>query len=274
MIAVWGLSLLCLVAALRTLVIAGRYVRLFGNSHPANAVHCAPMVRVVLCLRGDDPFLRDCIAGLLAQDYENYELVIVVDSTDDPAWEVAQEAVLGASVPVTVRPLRVRSKQRSLLMSSVLEAVSDLRDDCEAIAIADADVITAANWLRSLVAPLRDPQVGAATGIRWCVPESSEWGTTIRYMWNSFAEPQRHTHQIPWGGSLAIRRDVLDIARGDRYWQQAFCADLTLTPILAARGLRVQIVPAATSVVRETISFWPCLSFLTRQMTWVRLYHP
>jgi cellulose synthase/poly-beta-1,6-N-acetylglucosamine synthase-like glycosyltransferase len=274
MIAIWGLALLCLVAALRTLLIACRYAQLFKQDMPPDAADYAPLVRVVLCLRGGDPFLRDCIAGLLAQDYDRYELMIVVDSVDDPAWAIAQEAVADADVPVTVKPLQVRSKHRSLLMSSVLEAVSDLSDDCQAIAIADADVITSANWLRSLVAPLRDPQVGAATGIRWCVPESSEWGTTVRYLWNSFAEPQRHTHQIPWGGSLAIRRDVLDIASGGRFWQRAFCADLTLTPILAERRLRVQIVPEATSAVRETISFWPCLSFLTRQMTWVRLYHP
>ena len=274
MIAIWGLSLLCLAAALRTLLIAGHYVRIFNKGPSLATAEYAPMVRVVLCLRGDDPFLRDCIKGLLAQDYANYEVVVVVDSIHDPAWDIAQEAVVSSSVPVTVKPLRIRSKQRSLLMSSVLEAVSDLPEQCEAIAIADADVITATNLLRSLVAPLHDPQVGAATGIRWCIPESSEWGTTVRYLWNSFAEPQRHTHQIPWGGSLAIRRDVLDIARNNRYWQQAFCADLTLTPILAERRLRVQIVPEATSAVRETISFWPCLSFLARQMTWVRLYHP
>ncbi len=116
--------------------------------------------------------------------------------------------------------------------------------------------------------------VGVATGVRWCVPETAEWGTLVRYMWNSFAEPQRHTHQIPWGGSLCIRREVLDIARNGRFWQQAFCADLSLTPILAEKRLRVQIVPEAVSAVRETISLLPCLSFLARQMTWVRLYHP
>lgn len=229
---------------------------------------------VVLCLRGADPFLRDCIAGLLAQNYSRYELVIVVDSEDDPAWEVAHEATAGAAIPVTIRPLQVRAKNRSLLMSSMLEAVGDLPNECEAVVIANADVITARTWLTSLVAPLRDAKVGVATGIRWCVPESSEWGTIVRYMWNSFAEPHRHTHQIPWAGSMAVRREILDIARNDRYWQSGFVDDVTLTPLLSEKRLRVQIVPEATTVVRETIGFLPCLSFLSRQMTWVRLYHP
>ncbi|MCA9124197.1 MAG: glycosyltransferase family 2 protein [Planctomycetaceae bacterium] len=274
MIAVWGMAVLCLMSAARTLLIASRYVRLFKASRLPASSGYSPLTRVVLCLRGNDPFLRDCISGLLAQDYGNYEIVIVVDAVDDPAWEIAQQAVARSSVPVTIKALRVRSKQRSLLMSSVLEAVDDLPSECEAVVIADADVITAPTWLGSLVAPLENPSVGVATGVRWCVPESGEWGTTVRYLWNAFAEPQRHTHQIPWGGSLAIRRQVLDKARNDRYWRRGFCADITLAPILSACGLRVQVVPEALSSIRETISLWPCLSFLSRQMTWVRLYHP
>lgn len=274
MMVVWALAACCAAAALRTLLIAARFVRLFKSDAAADEVSFAPPARVVLCLRGADPFLRDCIAGLLAQRYPRYELVIVVDSVDDPAWQVAHEATASAMIPVTIKPLQVRSKRRSLLMSSMLEAVSDLPDECEAVVIADADVITAETWLESLVKPLQDSKIAVATGVRWCVPETAEWGTLVRYMWNSFAEPQRHTHQIPWGGSLCIRREVVDVARNGRFWQQAFCADLTLTPILADRKLRVRIVPEAVSAVRETISLRPCLSFLARQMTWVRLYHP
>jgi len=274
MIVVWALAALCAATALRTLLIAARFVRLFKSDAVADETSYAPPARVVLCLRGADPFLRDCIAGLLAQRYPCYELVIVVDSVDDPAWEVAHQVTAGTTIPVSIRPLQVRSKHRSLLMSSVLEAVNDLPDECKVVVIADADVIAADAWLHSLVAPLQNQLVGVSTGIRWCVPESAEWGTIVRYLWNSFAEPQRHTHQIPWGGSLGIRRDVVEIARNDRYWQRTFCADITLASILAEKRLRVQIVPEAVSAVRETISFWPCLSFLARQMTWVRLYHP
>ncbi len=274
MMVVWALAACCAAAALRTLLIAARFVRLFKPDAAADEVSYAPPARVVLCLRGADPFLRDCIAGLLAQRYPRYELVIVVDSVDDPAWQIAHEATANATVPVTIKSLQVRSKHRSLLMSSMLEAVSDLPDDCEVVAIANADVIPAANWLQSLVSPLTDERVGVATGIRWCVPESAEWGTIIRYLWNSFAEPQRHTHQIPWAGSMAVCREILDIARNDRYWQRSFCDDVTLTPILGEKQLRIQIVPEAVTAVRETIGLRPCLSFLARQMTWVRLYHP
>lgn len=273
MIAVWALVALCLVAALRTALVAGRYLQLF-KANTSTEENASPLVRVVLCLRGDDPFLRDCLARLLNQAYPRYELTIVVDSLNDPAWPVVKEAIAGAPIPVAVKTLRDRSKHRSLLMSAMLEAVDNLPDDCEAIAVVDADVITTANWLRALVAPLTDPQVGVSTGVRWCIPESSEWGTNIRYLWNSFAEPQRHAHKIPWGGSLAIRRDIVDEARSGRHWQRSFCEDQTVAAIVLERGLQVRFVSEAVSAVRETIGFSQCLSFLARQMTWVRLYHP
>ena len=45
-----------------------------------------PKAAVVLCLRGTDPFLEDCLRAVLNQDYPQYEIRIVVDSRQDPAW--------------------------------------------------------------------------------------------------------------------------------------------------------------------------------------------
>src|SRR5436309_2007209 len=47
-----------------------------------------PRAAVILPLRGADPFLRDCLIGLLGQDYPRYSLHIVIDHADDPAHEL------------------------------------------------------------------------------------------------------------------------------------------------------------------------------------------
>ena len=274
MIAAWGLVALCAAAAIRSLFVGIRFVQALKRKHPNPPPNDSGPVRVVLCLRGNDPFLCDCIAGLLGQDYRDYEVMIVLDSCDDPAWQIAHDATADATVPVTIKPLLDRCTHRSLKMNAVLQAVSDLPDDCAAVAIADADVVPSPSWLRSLVEPLSDPQVGISTGIRWCIPESSEWGTIVRYLWSSFAEPQRHAHQIPWAGSLAIRRDLVDTARDSRIWQRSLSDDVPLAHLLHQKRLRLVFVADAVSAVREVISLVPCISFLSRQMTWVRLYHP
>jgi len=42
-----------------------------------------PKAAVVLCLRGKDPFLADCLRALLTQDYPCFDVRIVVDANDD-----------------------------------------------------------------------------------------------------------------------------------------------------------------------------------------------
>src|SRR4051812_44958773 len=49
-----------------------------------------PEVAVLLPLRGADPSLRDCLRGLLRQDYPRYSVRIIIDSPQDPAWELVR----------------------------------------------------------------------------------------------------------------------------------------------------------------------------------------
>src|ERR1043165_3087246 len=50
-----------------------------------------PRACVILCLRGTDPFLKDCLTGLLHQDYPAYRARIIIDSETDPAWDVVHQ---------------------------------------------------------------------------------------------------------------------------------------------------------------------------------------
>src|SRR5580658_9574379 len=60
--------------------------------HARRSTTYCPKAAVILCVRGNDPVLRDCVASLLDQDYPNYEVQVVVDSRTDPGWEVVQAA--------------------------------------------------------------------------------------------------------------------------------------------------------------------------------------
>ena len=46
-----------------------------------------PKAVVILALRGDDPFLRRCLEGLLAQEYDHYAVRIVGDLPDSANTE-------------------------------------------------------------------------------------------------------------------------------------------------------------------------------------------
>ena len=233
-----------------------------------------PKVAIALCLRGADPFLPKCLQALLNQNYPNYELRIVVDSKEDPAWAIANQTLLNrTNIPVEIAPLRIRRQTCSLKCSALIQAVTELEPDCEIVALVDADTIPHPNWLRELVNPLKNPQVGLTTGNRWYVP-GTQWGTMCRYLWNVAAVGQMYLYRIPWGGSLAIRTDLVRQAQLIERWQQAFCEDTMLRRVLQEKGLQIESVPSLIMVNREECTLPSFRRWVSRQLLNAKLYHP
>lgn len=233
-----------------------------------------PKVAIALCLRGADPFLPKCLKALLKQNYPNYELRIVVDSKEDPAWAIATETIENRTdIPVNVSPLRIRRETCSLKCSALIQAVTELEPDCEIIALVDADTIPHPNWLRELVAPLKNSRVGLTTGNRWYVP-GTQWGTICRYLWNVAAVGQMYLYGIPWGGSLAIRTDLVRQAQLIERWEQAFCEDTMLRRVLQEKGLQIESVASLMMVNREECTLPSFRRWVSRQLLNAKLYHP
>ncbi len=232
-----------------------------------------PKVAIILCLRGADPFLPRCLQALLNQNYPEYELKIVVDSQEDPAWEIATQIKNQTKIPVQISPLRIRRSTCSLKCSALIQAVSELDYNCEIIALVDADTIPHPNWLRELVNPLKDPQVGLTTGNRWYVP-GTQWGTLCRYIWNVAAVGQMYLYRIPWGGSLAIKTDILRQAQLVEKWKQAFCEDTMLRRVLQEKNLQIEFVATLMMVNREESALPDFRRWVNRQLLNAKLYHP
>jgi hypothetical protein len=142
------------------------------------------------------------------------------------------------------------------------------------VALVDADTTPHASWLRELAAPLADARVGAATGNRWYMPKTSSWGALVRYLWNAAAIVQMYWYEVAWGGTLAVKREVIDKLDLLGHWRQALCEDTMLYRHLGKQGLRVKFVPALMMVNREECGLGACLSWIRRQLLTMRLYHP
>ena len=182
-----------------------------------------PSAAVILCLRGADPFLPKCLEALLNQNYPNYQLQIVIDSDEDPAWNIVTQTVNQAAAKhVKVSSLVVPRATCSLKCSALVQAISKLDNNCEVVALVDADTVVHSNWLRELISPLSDPQVGLTTGNRWYLPQGRYWGDVVRYIWNVAAVVQMYFYQIPWGGSLAIKTEVFRQTQLLKKWEQVF----------------------------------------------------
>lgn len=246
----------------------------------APADHRWPRASVILCLRGADPFLGDTLRALLDLDYPNHDVRIVIDSEHDPAHAVVHGVLaehergnLGDRGQVTIEVLQRPRETCGLKCSSLLQAISHLPEDCEVVALLDADTIPHRSWLRELVAPLADPNIAVAAGNRWYMPDVPSWGALVRYLWNAAAVAQMYWSHFTWGGSLAIRTQVLHQSDLLQRWGRAFCEDTTIYDSVRSQGLRVAFVPTVMMVNRESCSLAEFFPWMRRQLLNGRLYH-
>lgn len=234
-----------------------------------------PKFSILMPLRGADPFLSAAINSVLDQDYPRFELHIIIDHPDDPAWAAVQEVLdcrPGQNVRVSV--LEDKPETCSLICSAVRQFIRTLDDETELVIVCAADMVVPRNWLKEAAIVLRDPNVGATLGNRWYMPRDARLGSLVRYVWNSGANVSMWRYQGVWSGTMALR--VSDIHRVNlpEIWGRAMVEDMTVAEPLLKAGLELRHVPQLLVVNREETTVAGNYRFIRRQMLFTQLYHP
>lgn len=233
-----------------------------------------PEALVILALRGADPYLSRTVAALLELDYPHYDLRFVVDCRQDPAWEVVEKVLSEAQAKnVTLKALENPCSTCGLRVSALLQEISDLDDRYGVVVWLDADVIPYRRWLRDMLQPFHNPRVGATSGIRWYLPNSGGWGTIVRSLWNVGSLIYMQAFGIAFGGSMAVRAEVLRQPSVIEKWRRILWEDTYMFQVMSDAGLLLQFVPRATMANQETIGLLSCFRFVRRQVLNARLYH-
>ncbi|MCP9793022.1 glycosyltransferase family 2 protein [Vulcanococcus limneticus Candia 3F8] len=250
-------------------------VRLLNFRAPLIGNDQARPCTVILCLRGVDPFLRECLIGVMNQDYPDYHVQIVIDHPSDPSHAVVKDVLesTDSSAKATIQFLDEAAHGRSLKCSALLQAVNTLEDHAHFIALLDADTVPHRTWLRELATALQPDSIGVATGNRWYTPTSLSVGTRVRYLWNAAAVVLMYLFQVPWGGSLAIRSELLHKSDILQCWDKSLAEDGMLARIANRNQWGVAFVPSLMMTNREDCSYRDFFRWLQRQLSLVRLYH-
>jgi cellulose synthase/poly-beta-1,6-N-acetylglucosamine synthase-like glycosyltransferase len=231
-----------------------------------------PKAAILVPLRGADGQLSETFRKLLAQDYPDFEVRVVVDSPTDPAIEVAQPFA-ERDPRFHVTSIRRKLSTCSPQCSALKQAAGDLSHDIDVVVTIDGDVQTHPTWLRELVAPLRDPRVGASFGNRWFLPPDAGWGSMVRYLWIAASIMPMAFLRFPWGGTFAIRRQTLFDCGLFYLWSTIMAHDAPATDLLRNIGLKTRFVPSLMMVNRERCGMRFCKEFIKRQLTWTRFYN-
>ena len=71
-----------------------------------NKSKSTPKVSIILPARNEENFIGNCLDSLIKQDYQNYEIIVIDDSSDDSTWKIISEYAKTDSkiVPVSAKP--------------------------------------------------------------------------------------------------------------------------------------------------------------------------
>ncbi len=238
----------------------------------------APQGRVALLApcKGIDVGLEDNLRPLLEQDYDDYEVHFIVETTSDPACDTIRH--LMKEYPHVESRLVVagRSGETGQKIHNLLAAITGLSDDVETLAFVDSDARPKPHWLAMLVSRLDRDGVGATTGYRCLVPMHATFANELLYSINSFVVAifgGGGRHPI-WGGSWAIRREVFQSIGLADAWRGTLSDDLVAAYVLHDAGLRVEFEPGCVVASPLNYSASQMIEFMRRQYKIGRFYAP
>jgi ceramide glucosyltransferase len=227
-----------------------------------------PPVSVIKPVCGLEPMLEQNLESLFQQDYPTFELIFGARTAEDPAIAVVSQLrrrYPGVKVrcvfsgdPIWPNP-RVYSEQKMIAAA-----------EYDYLVIGDSDVRVPRDYLRNIVAPLRDPEVGLVTCIYRGKPSAGAWsrleaaGFSVELTSGVLVAELLEGMKFALGPTTATRKDVLAHIGGIRVLADYHSDDYEIGRRIDAAGYRVVL----SHVVIDHITLNRAM--ISRQIRWMR----
>jgi cellulose synthase/poly-beta-1,6-N-acetylglucosamine synthase-like glycosyltransferase len=234
----------------------------------------APPATLVCPCKGLDEELEHNLTSLVEQDYPDLEVVFALAEGDDPARAVCERVAANARRPARV-VIAGKPEGRGEKVNNLLAGVAAARPESEVFIFADSDGRPGPRWVRTLVAHLHDPAVGAASTFRWYLP-AGDFLSGLQSAWNAPAVTYmgEWSRNFCWGGGTAIRRATFGEVDARRYWAGCVSDDYMLTKALRAARRRIVFVPQCLVTTHHATTWAKLVEWTRRQLLITRVYEP
>src|ERR1700759_5015574 len=230
----------------------------FFRSAPKNTSSSyMPPVSNLKPIRGLDPDAYDNFASFCRQDYPEYEIVFCVGDASDPALPTIQRLIRDfpeCQIRVLIGSERVATNDKVAKLARMTAEAK-----YETVVMSDSDVRVEPSYLRTIVAPLADPKVGAVTC--FYVPVPSEEKTFVQRvqsvgMLSDFyagilVARQLDGVKFALGPTIATTRKHLAGFGGSAAIENRPADDLLVGRLIAEQGYEVKLLNYAIHTVSD-----------------------
>jgi ceramide glucosyltransferase len=214
-----------------------------------------PPVSILKPIRGVDPGAYENFASFCRQDYPEYEIIFCVSGVDDPVApliERLQKEYPERRIALLYGSGRAAANDK---VAKLVRMVEEAR--YEYIVINDSDVRARPDYLRNVVAPLRDPNVGAATCFYTAIEESSftdsvqAIGMLSDFYAGILVAWQLDGVKFALGPTIATTRAHLSGFGGYAALENRTADDLLVGRLIAEQGLEVKLLHYTVDTVAD-----------------------
>ncbi len=221
------------------------------------AVSYTPPISNLKPIRGLDPDAYENFASFCRQDYPEYEIVFCVGDASDPALPTIQRLIHDfpqCQIRVLMGSGRVATNDK---VAKLVRLTAEAK--YETVVISDSDVRVQPNYLRTVVAPLSDPKVGAVTCFYAPVPsEEKTWvqrvqsvGMLSDFYAGILVAWQLDGIKFALGPTIATTRERLTGFGGYAAIENRPADDLLVGRLIAEQGYEVSLLNYTIDTVSD-----------------------
>lgn len=260
---------LCLGSAAYVCFATTRVVLFFRR--PRDMAAELPPVTVLKPLCGAEPGLYENLLSFCRQDYPAFQVVLGVRDAADPAAEIARDlmtALPDRDIDLIVDPRVIGPNLKVSNLANMYDAAK-----YDVLVIADSDMRVDSTYLRTVVAPFREPDVGVVTCLYRGTPAGglasrlgamgiNEWFLPSVLVALAF-EDLRYC----FGATMAIRRAVLEAIGGFSAIAHNLADDHVLGQLAAREGYRTRL---SAYIVENIVDEAGMRGLLRHELRWAR----
>lgn len=274
----WFSAALTAVAVLYSFF-AGLCVRRSAFSSPDARAEHAPGVTLLKPLSGDEPGLEANLRSFFEQDYDGaIQIVFGAHNPSDPALKTVerlQEKYPGRDIQLVVNPHIVGLNPKAANLANMLPHA---RHDI--LIASDSDIRVPAGYVRTLVAELEQPNVGAVTclyrgesrGNLWAELESMS--IDYQFFPNAVAGTSMRLARPCFGSTIALKRTTLVDIGGFGAVAEHLADDYEMGRAIREKGYDVKL---SSLVVTHVCSESTSIDLFRHELRWaktIRLLNP